>query len=87
MEAEMSLFLNKTGHWQLPDGFELHSGDAVEIYLDGQWIPAEINYRPPNRYQIRFENGQTMEISEDLDFRICNRISMRKSPKTIEKSE
>lgn len=77
----MSLILNESGHWQTPDGSELWTGDQVEIYLDGGWVSGEINYRPQGEFQIRFENGKILEITEALTMRISNRNELKKSGK------
>ncbi len=68
----MNLKINKRGHWQLPDGFELRSGDHIEIYVDGCWIQGEINYRPPGQYQIWLRTGQVLDMNGDVVLRIVN---------------
>jgi hypothetical protein len=72
-EIKMTLIQNQTNHWQLPNGFELHSGDQVDVLIDEIWFPAMINLRPSNHFQIWMDNGQIMEITEHLTLRIRNR--------------
>ncbi len=62
----MSLTLNATDHWQLPDGGELHSGERIELLLDGVWVPGVIEYRPRRHYILILEDGQEQPISEHL---------------------
>jgi len=66
----MSLKLNESRHWQLPNGAELRSGDQVEMYQDERWIPGEISYHPRRDYQIQLDNGQIFDLSEQLTLRI-----------------
>jgi hypothetical protein len=73
----MSLSLNSRKHWQLPDGFELRSGDPVELLLDGKWLPGEIYYHPQKLYQVRLENGQVVDINAGLELRVAKREWMK----------
>ena len=68
----MSLTVNSTRHWQLPDGFELHSGDRVELYEKGQWLPGRIEYRPKKEYVLILDRGDLIEITADLVIRVRN---------------
>jgi hypothetical protein len=72
MEAGMSIVLNDSGHWQLPDGSELWAGDRVDILMNDRWIPGEVYYHPKCEFQIRLENGQSFEISTADTIRITN---------------
>ncbi len=62
----MSLTLNETDHWQLPDGGELHSGECIELLWDGVWIPGRIEYRPRRHYVLILDDGQERAINENL---------------------
>ncbi len=65
----MTLVMNSTSHWQLPDGGELYSGDLIELFMDGSWIPGRIEIRSRKGYVLVLDNGQEKEISEDLILR------------------
>jgi hypothetical protein len=65
----MSLKMNETNHWQLPDGGELHSGEQIELLIDGKWVPGVIEYRPRRSYVLILEDGQERAISEHLEVR------------------
>ncbi len=69
----MSIIFNKSRRWQLPGGFELHSGDQVELFLDGEWRAGVINLRPRDRYQVYLDDGRVLDLSEGLVLRIHNR--------------
>ena len=69
----MSIVFNKSRRWQLPGGFELHSGDQVELFLEGEWRTGVINLRPRDRYQVCLEDGRALDLSEGLVLRIHNR--------------
>ncbi len=69
----MSIRFNKSRRWQLPGGFELHSGDQVEMLQDGVWLPGVINFRPGDRYQLWLDDGRVMDLCEELELRIYNR--------------
>ena len=69
----MSIVFNKSRRWQLPGGFELHSGDQVELFLDSEWRAGEINLRPRDRYQVCLEDGRVLDLSEEMVLRIHNR--------------
>jgi hypothetical protein len=62
----MNLILNKTDHWVLPGGAELHIGDLVEVQLDGKWVEGQVSYKPKKSYVLRLEDGQEMEMCPDL---------------------
>ncbi len=66
----MSLTLNATHHWQLPDGGELYSGECIEMYLNGRWFPGRIEYRPGRQYLLILDDGREWPISEDLTVRL-----------------
>ena len=66
----MSLTVNSTRHWQLPDGFELLSGDRVEFYENGEWFPGRIEYRPRIEYVLVLDRGELVELSTDLVLRV-----------------
>jgi hypothetical protein len=68
----MSMVLNDSGHWQLPDGSELWAGDRVEILMNNCWIPGEVYYHPKCEFQIRLENGLSFEISAAHTIMISN---------------
>lgn len=73
MEVQMNLMQNDTFHWQLPDGFELHSGDRVEIFRTGDWIPGRVEYRPRREYLIELDDGEEVALDEDLTIRVVGR--------------
>ena len=62
----MSLILNTTYHWQLPNGAELHSGDRVELYFKEQWVAGRVEYQPRKHYMLVLDDGQELPMSEDL---------------------
>ena len=65
----MSLILNSTYHWQLPGGAELHSGDRVELFLDGQWTAGRIEYKPRKHYMLILDDDQELPVTEELQVR------------------
>ncbi len=69
----MNLILNNTYHWQLPSGAELYSGEAIELYRDGSWVPGRIEYRPRRHYILILETGEEVSITEDLQLRALER--------------
>ncbi len=69
----MSIRFNQSRRWQLPGGFELHSGDQVELFLEGAWQKGVINLRPRERYQVWLEDGRTLDLCEEMEIRIHNR--------------
>ncbi len=69
----MSLIMNTTYHWQLPDGMELYSGDLIELCVNGSWIPGRIEYRPRKHYMLILDDGQEWPITEELNVRWLER--------------
>jgi hypothetical protein len=69
----MSVMLNETEHWQLPDGGELYSGELVELLLDGSWVPGRVEYRPRRRYVLILDDGRERAITQDLVLRSRDR--------------
>ncbi|HEY3344190.1 MAG TPA: DUF5348 domain-containing protein [Anaerolineaceae bacterium] len=69
----MSMILNETEHWQLPDGGELHSGEFVEVLAENGWIPGRIEYRPRRHYVLVLDDGQEWAITADLVVRSRDR--------------
>ncbi len=65
----MGLVMSASNHWQLADGGDLYSGDLIELYLDGAWIPGRVEFRPRKEYILVLDNGQVWEITEDLVLR------------------
>ncbi len=65
----MSLFKNETDHWEIPGNGELYSGDLVEVYMDGQWKTAWVDYRPRAGYSLRLRDGQLYPMDELMEIR------------------
>jgi hypothetical protein len=73
----MSLFMNGTDHWEIPSQGELHSGDTIEVYLDGQWVSALVDYRPRIGYTLRLNNNKVLTITDNMEIRSYREISRR----------
>ncbi|HEX9013257.1 MAG TPA: DUF5348 domain-containing protein [Anaerolineaceae bacterium] len=70
----MSLILNETAHWQMPDGGELHSGERIEVLLEGSWVAGRIEYRPRREYVLVLEGGEERAVEESLVLRPVERL-------------
>jgi hypothetical protein len=66
----MNLILNKTDHWVLPGGAELHIGDLVEVQLEGKWVKGQVYYKPRKSYMLQLEDGREMVICSELVIRV-----------------
>lgn len=71
----MSLFVNETGHWEIPGDGELYSGDCVEFLLDGQWVGSRVDYRPHVGYTLRVNSGRTFLMNDKMELRTTSLIS------------
>lgn len=68
----MSLNLNRSEHWEIPGGAELHIGDQVEIYLEGKWLAGRIGFRPAIKYVVILNDGREIRMSDQLEIRVCS---------------